>query len=66
MTRLLIGSCSIVLGGFGIDRFYLGDIGFGVFKMLTFGGVGIWTILDVALIGMGYVRPADGSMYIYD
>eukprot|EP00299_Pterocystis_sp_00344_P013110 c6386_g1_i1.p1 GENE.c6386_g1_i1~~c6386_g1_i1.p1 ORF type:complete len:162 (+),score=7.49 c6386_g1_i1:154-639(+) len=54
---------SILLGGFGVDRFYLGMHGWGVFKMLTFGGCGIWTIIDAVLIGIGYLRPADGSLY---
>ncbi|KAK6041492.1 hypothetical protein COOONC_21003 [Cooperia oncophora] len=27
-------------------------------------GLGIWTIVDVVLIATGYIRPADGSLYI--
>lgn len=41
---------SIVAGSLGIDRFYIGDIGLGVAKMLTCGGCGIWTIIDYFLI----------------
>ncbi len=41
---------SLLLGGYGIDRFYIGDIGIGVGKLLTCGGLGIWTIIDWFLI----------------
>ena len=38
---------SILVGGLGIDRFYIGDIGAGVGKLLTGGGFGIWWIIDM-------------------
>ena len=41
-TALLI---SLFAGGLGVDRFYIGDVGLGVGKLLTAGGCGIWAII---------------------
>jgi len=51
-TALII---SILIGHLGIDRFYIGDTGLGIAKLLTCGGLGIWTIVDWFLI-MGATR----------
>lgn len=37
-------------GLFGIDRFYIGDTIFGIFKLITFGGFSIWYIIDLFFI----------------
>ncbi len=41
---------SIVFGSLGVDRFLMGKIGTGVLKLITFGGFGIWWLVDVVLI----------------
>lgn len=38
---------SLFLGGFAVDRFYLGDIGLGILKLLFgFMTFGIWYVID--------------------
>ncbi|HJU83394.1 MAG TPA: NINE protein [Holophagaceae bacterium] len=50
---------SIFLGGLGVDRFYLGHIGLGIVKLVTLGGCGIWTIIDVILIAVGSLKDVE-------
>ena len=52
---------SLFLGGLGIDRFYLGYIGTGILKLITFGGFGIWALIDLILIIVGKLKPKDGE-----
>lgn len=48
------------VGVFGIDRFYLGYTGYGILKLITFGGCGIWALIDLILIAMGRITDSKG------
>ena len=46
-TMLIV---SVIAGSLGIDRFMIGDTGLGIGKLLTCGGLGVWTIIDWFMI----------------
>ena len=48
---------SLCYGYIGLDRFYLGDVGAGIAKMLTAGGLGIWWLADI--IHLANLRATD-------
>ena len=58
VTALLL---SFFIGYLGIDRFYLGHTGLGIGKLLTFGGCGIWALIDFILIAMRKVTDSQGN-----
>ena len=41
---------SILFGQLGVDRFIMGQVGLGILKLLTFGGCGIWWVIDLVLM----------------
>ena len=58
ITALLL---SIFLGSIGVDRFYLGYIGLGIIKLITCGGFGIWSLIDIILIAVDKLPTKDGQ-----
>lgn len=51
----------LLVGGLGIHRFYLGYTWQGVVQLLTLGGLGIWSLIDLIRIITGDLQPKDGS-----
>lgn len=51
---------SVLLGVFGVDRFYLGHTWLGLAKFFTFGGLGLWALADIIVIALRMVRDSEG------
>ena len=47
--QLTVLIMSFLAGYFGVDRFYKGQVGWGVVKLITLGGAGVWYLVDLAI-----------------
>ena len=56
LTTLLL---CLFLGNVGVHRFFVGKTGTGVAMILTLGGCGIWTIVDLIMIITGSFKDAN-------
>jgi len=57
VTALLL---SFFFGVLGVDRFYLGHVGVGLGKLFTFGGLGVWALIDFILVATKNVKDGQG------
>jgi TM2 domain-containing membrane protein YozV len=58
MTTLLL---CLFAGTLGVHRFYVGKIGSGIGQLVTLGGCGIWTLIDLIMIITGKFTDSNGQ-----
>ncbi|MCL2465960.1 MAG: TM2 domain-containing protein [Micrococcales bacterium] len=51
---------ALLVGTLGLDRFYLGKLGTGLLKLVTFGGLGVWALVDLVAVLCGAGHDKDG------
>lgn len=61
LTALLL---CLLLGTLGIHRFYTGHTGIAVVQLLTLGGCGIWTLVDLIMIITQKYTDANGQLLL--
>ncbi len=49
------------IGILGVHRFYVGKIGTGVLMLVTFGGLGIWALIDMIMIILQKFTDSEGN-----
>jgi len=61
-SRLATTLFAWFLGQFGAHRFYLGKIGTAIAMLLTFGGLGIWALVDFIMAVAGIMKDKEGRV----
>jgi hypothetical protein len=63
-SRLAATLLCFFLGVFGVHRFYVGKIGTGLLQLFTFGGLGIWALIDLIMVIVGAFRDKQGRLLL--
>ena len=63
-SRLAAALLCFFVGVLGVHRFYVGKVGTGVLQLVTFGGLGIWALIDLILILVGTFRDKQDRLLV--
>jgi hypothetical protein len=61
-SKVAVILLAFFLGVLGVHRFYVGKVGTGILQLLTFGGLGIWVLIDFIIAVCGNFRDSDGLL----
>jgi TM2 domain-containing membrane protein YozV len=61
LIATILSALFFVTGLGGLHRFYVGKIGTGILMLITFGGLGIWALIDLIVLITGNFRDRDNN-----
>ena len=61
-SKVTAGVLQLLLGGFGVGRFYTGHTGIALGQLFTCGGLGIWALIDAIMLLAGNQTDAQGRV----
>jgi TM2 domain-containing membrane protein YozV len=63
-SRLAALLLCLFLGVLGVHRFFVGKVGTGLLMIFTFGGLGIWALIDFIMIVVGSFTDKEGRFVL--
>ena len=63
-SRLAAALLCFFVGVLGVHRFYVGKVGTGILQLVTFGGLGIWALIDLIVILVGTFRDKQERLLV--
>ncbi len=60
-SKIVAALLCFFFGVLGVHRFYVGKIGTGILQLVTFGGAGIWVLIDFIMILVGAFTDKQGN-----
>lgn len=60
-SKIVAALLCFFFGVLGVHRFYVGKIGTGILQLVTFGGAGIWALIDFIMILVGAFTDKQGN-----